>query len=121
MAALFEGRRRGSVLLTLLVNGDLAHEALLVTSGFLNERCAAYRVDPRNFSRCARARAGPTAVQKLRIVALGISGGRSLTGPLRDARRFPSTRLQPVPELRRCGLGFCPSFKGHFLSRRAKP
>jgi hypothetical protein len=93
MAALFEGRRRGSVLLTLLVNGDLAHEALLVTSGFLNERCAAYRVDPRNFSRCARARAGPTAVQKLRIVALGISGGRSLTGPLRDARRFPSTRL----------------------------
>ena len=25
------------------------------------------------------------------VVALGISGGRSLTGPFRDARRFPST------------------------------
>jgi hypothetical protein len=30
---------------------------------------------------------------KLRIVTIGISGGGSLTGPLRDARRFPSTRL----------------------------
>jgi hypothetical protein len=27
-----------------------------------------------------------------RIETSGISGGRSLTGPLRDARRFPSTR-----------------------------
>ena len=52
LLALFEGRRRDDTLLTLLVNSDLAHEALLVTSGFLNERCAAYRVDPRNFSRC---------------------------------------------------------------------
>ena len=33
-----------------------------------------------------------TAMQKLRIVILGISGGRSLTRPIRDARRFPSTR-----------------------------
>jgi hypothetical protein len=32
----------------------------------------------------------------MRIVTLGISGGRSLTRPFRDARRFPSTRLQPV-------------------------
>ena len=34
-----------------------------------------------------------TAMQKLRIVALGISGGRSLTRPFRDARRFLSTGL----------------------------
>lgn len=54
LLALFEGRRRDDTLLTLLANSDLAHEALLVTSGFLNERCAAYRVDPRNFSRCVR-------------------------------------------------------------------
>jgi hypothetical protein len=33
----------------------------------------------------------------LRIVALGVSGGGSLTGPFRDARRFPSTRWYPVP------------------------
>jgi hypothetical protein len=31
--------------------------------------------------------------EKLRIGTLGISGGRSLTRPFRDARRFPSTRL----------------------------
>jgi hypothetical protein len=31
--------------------------------------------------------------KQLRIVTLGISGGRSLTRPFRDARRFPSTRL----------------------------
>jgi hypothetical protein len=67
LLALFEGRRRGDKLLTLLVNSDLAHEALLVTSGFLNERCAAYRVDPRNFSRCVRA-------QRLgSLVASGVS------------------------------------------------
>jgi hypothetical protein len=35
--------------------------------------------------------------KQLRIVTLRISGGRSLTGPFRDARRFPSTRLPPVP------------------------
>jgi hypothetical protein len=34
----------------------------------------------------------PTAMQKLRIVTWGFSGGRSLTRPFRDARRFPSTR-----------------------------
>jgi hypothetical protein len=39
-----------------------------------------------------------TAMEKSRIVAVGISGGGSLTGPLRDARRFPSTRWFPVPE-----------------------
>jgi hypothetical protein len=33
-----------------------------------------------------------SAMGKLRIETLGISGGRSLTRPLRDARRFPSTR-----------------------------
>jgi hypothetical protein len=34
-----------------------------------------------------------TAMKKLRIVTVGISGGRSLTRPFRDARRFHSTRL----------------------------
>jgi hypothetical protein len=49
---------------------------------------------------------------------IGISGGGSLTGPLRDARRFPSTRWYPVPGATRPTLGFGigPSFKGHFLS-----
>jgi hypothetical protein len=59
----------------------------------------------------ARQLAGVRATQrcnKLRIVTVGISGGRSLTGPLRDGRRFPSTRGYPVPKLhvRRRGLGF---------------
>jgi hypothetical protein len=31
----------------------------------------------------------PTAMAKLRIVTVGISGGRSLTRPFRDAHRFP--------------------------------
>jgi hypothetical protein len=31
-----------------------------------------------------------TAMQKLRIVTCGVSGGRSLTRPFRDAHRFPS-------------------------------
>ena len=35
-------------------------------------------------------------MKKLRISTVGISGGRSLTWPLRDARRFPSTRWYPV-------------------------
>jgi hypothetical protein len=50
-------------------------------------------------------------MQKLRIVTSGISGGRSLTGPLRDARRFPSTRWYPVPRATRTtvGFGICPS------------
>jgi hypothetical protein len=60
-----------------------------------------------------------TAIQKLRIVTLGISGGRSLTGPLRDARRFPSPRWYPVPSATRTKLGIdiCPSFKGLFFCR----
>jgi hypothetical protein len=43
-----------------------------------------------------RFEAGDTAMEKLRIVTLGISGGRSLTRPFREARRSPSTRLYPV-------------------------
>jgi hypothetical protein len=37
-------------------------------------------------------------------------------GPLRDARRFRSTRWYPVPWATRTTLGFgiCPSFKGQF-------
>ena len=64
-----------------------------------------------------------TAMKKLRIGLLGISGGRSLTRPFRDAHRFPSTRWYPVPEAARTTLGFgiCPSFKGHCLSPRGKP
>ena len=47
----------------------------------------------------------------------------SLTRPLRDAHRFPSTRWYPVPGATRTTLGFGirPSFKDPFLSRRAKP
>jgi hypothetical protein len=64
-----------------------------------------------------------TATKKLRIVPEGISGGRSLTGPLRDARRFPSPRWYLVPGATRTNVGFgiCPLFKGHSLSRRAQP
>jgi hypothetical protein len=64
-----------------------------------------------------------TAMNKLRIVTIGILGGGSLTGPLRDARRFPSTRWYPVPRATCTTLGFgiFPSFKDHFLSARAKP
>ena len=47
--------------------------------------------------------------------------GRSLTRPFRDTRRFPFTRVYPVPGAKRTPrkCGFCPSFKGHFLSPRA--
>jgi hypothetical protein len=64
-----------------------------------------------------------TATNKLRIVTVGISGGVSLTRLFRDARRFPSTRWYPVPRATRTTrvFGICPWFKGHFLSRRAKP
>ena len=64
-----------------------------------------------------------TAVEKLRIVTLGVSGGGSLTGLFRDARRFPSTRWYTVPGATRTALGFgiCPSFKGDSLSPHAKP
>jgi hypothetical protein len=53
----------------------------------------------------------------------GFRVGDRSRAPLRDARRFPSTRWYPVPGATRTTLGFgiCPSFKGHFLSRRAKP
>jgi hypothetical protein len=50
-----------------------------------------------------------------------------LTRPIRDARRFPSTRWYPVPSpwygptRTTLGFGICPSSKGHFLSRRAEP
>jgi hypothetical protein len=43
--------------------------------------------------------------KKLRIVTLRISGGRSLTGPIRDARRFPSTRWNPIPVGYACDVG----------------
>ena len=66
---------------------------------------------------------GFTATQKLRISTSGISGGRSLTRPFRGARRFPSTRWYLVLTCTRTPrkFGICPSFKGHFLSPRAKP
>jgi hypothetical protein len=52
-----------------------------------------------------RRRCNPSACiqrrNRLRIVTVGISGGRSLTRPLRDARRFPSTRWYPVPRATR--------------------
>jgi hypothetical protein len=62
-------------------------------------------------------------MQRCESLTFGISGGRSLTRPLPAARRFPSTRLYSEPGATRTMLGFgiCPSFKGHFLSRRAKP
>jgi hypothetical protein len=40
---------------------------------------------------CPAAGASATAMGKVRIVMFGISGGRSLTQSLRDARRFPFT------------------------------
>jgi hypothetical protein len=63
------------------------------------------------------------AASAYRIVTCGVSGGRSLMRSLRGARRFPSTRWYPVPGLRvrRWDMEVCPSFKGHFLSPRAKP
>jgi hypothetical protein len=79
---------------------------------------------PQRFSSTCRTTAGRcTAMQKLRIVTVRVSGGRSLTGPLRDARQFPSTRWYPVPRATRTTLGFGirPSFKDHSLSRRIKP
>jgi hypothetical protein len=46
-------------------------------------------------------------VQKWRIVTIGVSGGGSLTGPLRDVPRFTSTRggtLYRMIRVRRWGL-----------------
>jgi hypothetical protein len=72
-------------------------------------------VAPSTFQRC----------KKLRIVTCeGFGFGRSLTRPLRDARRFPvSHYMVPVPEATRTTLGFgtCPSFKDHLCRPRAKP
>jgi hypothetical protein len=61
-----------------------------------------------------------TAVKKSRVVTVGIRW-EIAHGPFRDARRLPSTRWYPVPGATRTTLGFgiCPSFKDHFLSRRA--
>jgi hypothetical protein len=61
-------------------------------------------------------------MHKLRIVTLGVSGGRA-GGSFRDARRFPSTRWYPAPEATRTPRTFriCPSFEDPFLSRREKP
>jgi hypothetical protein len=66
-----------------------------------------------------------TAMEKLRIVTLGVrfrvgdrSRGRYATPldfPLNDGTPYRGLRV------RRWGLGFCPSFKDHSLSRRAKP
>jgi hypothetical protein len=58
---------------------------------------------------------------KSRIVTVWISGGRSLTRPSRDARRFPSTRWYLVLTSTRTPrkFGICPSSKEHF--RRTSP
>jgi hypothetical protein len=56
-----------------------------------------------------------TAMQKLRIVTLGISGGSLLTGSLDTMLLRTGGYTYDV------GVWIFPSFKGHFLSRRAKP
>jgi hypothetical protein len=50
-----------------------------------------------------------SAMQKLRIVA--ISGGRSLTRPFRDARRFPSSGIVACTHMYTydAKVGICPS------------
>jgi hypothetical protein len=63
-------------------------------------------------------------MQQLRIVTLGISGGRWLTGArFATPAGFPRHDGTPYRGLRvrRWGLGACPSFKDQSLSRRAKP
>ena len=74
-----------------------------------------------NRHRAAGAR--PTAMGKVANRDVRVSGGGSLTGPLRNTRDFPqhdgtSYRVATRTPL---GSGVCPSFKGHSLSRRAKP
>ena len=62
-------------------------------------------------------------MQRIVTATVAVSGGGSLTRPLRDARRFPTTRWYPlygVPSyrglhVRRWGLGFVHRFKDHFL------
>jgi hypothetical protein len=75
--------REGGTNLKLL---DLLDERML-TPGEVRMRPALVR-PPASASPARRS-----AMRKLRIVMLGILGGRSLTRPFRDARRFPSTRL----------------------------
>jgi hypothetical protein len=62
-------------------------------------------------------------IEGTQTMTLGFRVGHRSRGPLRDTRRFPSTRWLLVPGATRTTLGFgiCPSFKGQFLSRRAKP
>jgi hypothetical protein len=47
--------------------------------------------------------------------------GRSLTGPLRDARRFPSTRWYPAPGATRTTLGFGFVHRSRAIFCRAVP
>jgi hypothetical protein len=64
-----------------------------------------------------------TAMKKLRIVTLGVSGGRSLTRPFRDARRFPLETIVARTEgyTYAANVWIHPSFKGHSLSPVPNP
>jgi hypothetical protein len=70
----------------LEANAREAYQAVEELAGSLG----AQRCDARERK---RERESHTAMEKLRIVMVGISVGRSLRRPFRDARRFPSTRL----------------------------
>jgi hypothetical protein len=88
------------------------------TSGLLLGACSAQGVPGIWVRRLGGRGDEPDALQrcqKLRIVTFGISGGRSLKRPLRDARRFPSTRSYSVPKATRTRrqFGRCTWFKGH--------
>jgi hypothetical protein len=52
-----------------------------------------------------------------------VSAGRSLTGPFRDARRFPSIRWCPIPRDTRTSLGFGirPRVQGPFSVGPCRP
>ena len=60
---------------------------------------------------------------KSRSVTLGVSGGGSLTRLFRDARRFPSTGLYPVPRAACTARNAwaLSIVKGPFSVRRARP
>jgi hypothetical protein len=62
-----------------------------------------------------------SAMKKMRIVTLGISGGRSLTRPFRDARRFPSTRWYLDPGAAQTMLGFGFVHRSRTIFCRAVP
>jgi hypothetical protein len=67
---------------------------------------------------------GHTAMKTLRIGLVGVSGGRSLTRPFRDARRFPWHDCSPCWSSNyayTAKLWICLSFGNHSLSPRAKP